>query len=144
MNKFIKCNFGGKRCGTSTIVDFRRLKVNRGAAYYCVVFLTASARLPPREWPLNALNLVVPGDSVDTVFSREQFNACISNNHSVFLLIQKGNFSFSKSLESGVIDFDYLSTDILTPNIINRFFLGTSNSNPSSLVFIVQDFPPAC
>ena len=28
MNKYIKCNFGGKRCGTSTIVDVRRLKVN--------------------------------------------------------------------------------------------------------------------
>ena len=27
LNKYIKCNFGGQRCGTSTIVDVRRLKV---------------------------------------------------------------------------------------------------------------------
>jgi len=27
LNKYIKCNFGGLRCGTSTIVDIRRLKV---------------------------------------------------------------------------------------------------------------------
>jgi len=26
LNKHIKCNFGGQRCGTSTIVDIRRLK----------------------------------------------------------------------------------------------------------------------
>jgi hypothetical protein len=28
LNKYIKCNFGGWQCGTSTIVDIRRLKVN--------------------------------------------------------------------------------------------------------------------
>jgi hypothetical protein len=28
LNKYIKWNFGGLRCGTSTIVDIRRLKVN--------------------------------------------------------------------------------------------------------------------
>ena len=28
LNKYIKCNFGGYRCGTSIIVDIRRLKVN--------------------------------------------------------------------------------------------------------------------
>ena len=27
LNKYIKCNFGGLGCGTSTIVDVRRLKV---------------------------------------------------------------------------------------------------------------------
>ena len=27
LNKYIKCNFGGQRCGTSTIVGVRRLKV---------------------------------------------------------------------------------------------------------------------
>jgi hypothetical protein len=27
LNKYIKCNFGGQRCGTSTIVDIRGLKV---------------------------------------------------------------------------------------------------------------------
>jgi len=27
LNKYIKCNFGGLWCGTSTIVDVRRLKV---------------------------------------------------------------------------------------------------------------------
>ena len=27
LNKYIKCNFGGQRCGTSTIVDIRRLKI---------------------------------------------------------------------------------------------------------------------
>ena len=25
LNKYIKCNFGGQRCGTSTIVDIRHL-----------------------------------------------------------------------------------------------------------------------
>ena len=29
LNKYINCNMGGLRCGTSTIVDIRRLKVNR-------------------------------------------------------------------------------------------------------------------
>jgi len=29
LNKYIKCNFGGLRCGTSTIVDVRRLKVKQ-------------------------------------------------------------------------------------------------------------------
>ena len=28
LNKYVKCNFGGQRCGTSTIVDVRRLKFN--------------------------------------------------------------------------------------------------------------------
>ena len=28
LNKYIKCNFGGQRCGTSNIVDIRRLKFN--------------------------------------------------------------------------------------------------------------------
>ena len=102
-----------------------------------MVILRASVRLPPREWPRNSLNLVVPGDSVDTVLSREQLKASNSNNHSVSLLIKKGIFSFSKSLESVVIDFDYLSTDVLPPNIINRFFVGASNSNPSSFVLVL-------
>ena len=83
------------------------------------------------------MNLVVPGVSVDTVLSRGQFNVSSSNDHSVSVLIKKGNFSFSKSLKSGVIVFDYLSTDVLTPNIINRFYLETSNSNPSSFVIIL-------
>ena len=29
LNKYIKCNFGCQRCGTSTIVDVRRLKVKK-------------------------------------------------------------------------------------------------------------------
>ena len=29
LNKYIKCNFRGQRCGTTTIVDIRRQKVNR-------------------------------------------------------------------------------------------------------------------
>ena len=29
LNKYIKCNFGGWRCGTSTIVDVRLLKVKQ-------------------------------------------------------------------------------------------------------------------
>jgi len=29
LNKYIKCNFGGWQCGTSTIVDVRRLKVKQ-------------------------------------------------------------------------------------------------------------------
>ena len=32
LNKYVKCNFGGLRCGTSTIVDIRRLKVNSQCA----------------------------------------------------------------------------------------------------------------
>jgi len=28
LNKYIKCNFRGYRCGTTTIVDIRRQKVN--------------------------------------------------------------------------------------------------------------------
>lgn len=81
-----------------------------------MVILRASARLSPREWPQHSLNLAVPGVGVDTVLSREQLNVSNSNNHSMSLLIKKGNFSFSKSLESVVIVFDYLSTDVLTPN----------------------------
>ena len=30
LNKYIKCNFRGQRCGTTTIVDIRRQKVNCG------------------------------------------------------------------------------------------------------------------
>jgi len=29
LNKYIKCNFGGQRCGTSSIVDIRQLNVKR-------------------------------------------------------------------------------------------------------------------
>lgn len=99
-----------------------------------MVILRASVRLPPREWPRNSSSLVVPGVSVDTVLSREQLNLSNSNNLSLSLLIKEGNFSISNSLESVVIAFDYLSIDVLTANIINRFFLDTSNSNSSSFV----------
>jgi len=34
LNKYIKCNLGGSRCGTSTIVDIRRLKVNEPQAIH--------------------------------------------------------------------------------------------------------------
>jgi len=29
LNKYIKCNFRGQRCGTTTIVDIRRQKVSK-------------------------------------------------------------------------------------------------------------------
>jgi len=45
LNKYIKCNFRGKRCGTTTIVDIRRQKVNNVTHYCygstkCVVLIT--------------------------------------------------------------------------------------------------------
>jgi len=41
LNKYIKSNFGGERCGSSTTVDIRRLKVNMrvfetGCLYACL------------------------------------------------------------------------------------------------------------
>jgi len=36
LNKYINCNFGGWRCGTSTIVDIRRLKVKLSSKFISV------------------------------------------------------------------------------------------------------------
>jgi len=44
-NKYIKCNFGGQRCGTSTIVDVRRLKVKTELQ------LTTNSPILKYSWP---------------------------------------------------------------------------------------------
>ena len=53
LNKYIKCNFGGWRCSTSTIVDVRHLKVNIVYSVlqetFCSAFLLLSLYL---QWYL--------------------------------------------------------------------------------------------
>jgi hypothetical protein len=52
--------------------------------------------------------------------------------------LREETFNFLNLLKAVLFFFfDYLSTNVLTPNMINRFFLQTSNSNPSSFVLIL-------
>ena len=55
LNKYIKFNFGGKRCGTSTIVDIRRLKV-KGVEWRGMDWIDLDQ---DGEWWLAVVNVVM-------------------------------------------------------------------------------------
>jgi hypothetical protein len=83
------------------------------------------------------LDRVVPGDAVDMALCEGEANFSSTKKRSVSLLIRKENFSFSRSLESGVVIFDFLSTDVLARNIIKYIFLESYNSNRSSFILVL-------
>ena len=70
MNKYIKCNFGGYRCVTSSIVDVRRLKVNfqRPVCPRCVL---AALRTPK-------LGRTKVGNEAKSLKYSEKKKSCIS------------------------------------------------------------------